>query len=294
MINIRDLNFQSEIFPLFDFANNEFSRHSLELLVSEMPDSVEEINYRQNIIKGLLQHESLYAPFSYSKFEFNQVYGYINEKKAKSQSLQGIELTIHFLFAPSDLKREKSGLSQFVIFLDKINDFYFLRLNPAGFPEAFQETLKRIRGMMSDLDTKKNQTIARRRGFTVGEMTRLTSALDKKIRSGEMDVFWKDFFLFEAYFSISKAIKKYGFTFPEFNDETLSITEFYHPLLKDPVKNSLTAKTNLMLITGPNMSGKSTLLKSVGLCVYLAHMGWQFLQKNVYCLFSILLPSRSI
>jgi DNA mismatch repair protein MutS len=274
MINIRDLHFQNEILPLFDYVNNEFSRYSLRLLASEMPDSVGEIYYRQQIIKGMLQNESLYAPFSYSKFEFNQVYGYVNEKKAQSQSLQGIALAIHFLFASSEYNREKSGLSQFFIFLDRLNDFYFLRLNPAGFPEAFQERLKNIQRMIVDLDIAKNQVIARRRGFTMGETIRLMSDLEKKIRSGEMDEFWKDFFLFEAYFSISKGIKKHGFVFPEFNDQTLSITEFYHPLLQDPVKNSLMAKTNLMLITGPNMSGKSTLLKSVGLCVYLAHLGW--------------------
>jgi DNA mismatch repair protein MutS len=39
------------------------------------------------------------------------------------------------------------------------------------------------------------------------------------------------------------------------------------------VKNSMTVRENVILITGPNMSGKSTLLKSIGLCVLLGHLG---------------------
>ena len=53
----------------------------------------------------------------------------------------------------------------------------------------------------------------------------------------------------------------------------LSIDEFYHPLLKYPVRNNIEVNDAVTLITGPNMSGKSTLLKSVGLCVYMAHLG---------------------
>nr|WP_255487955.1 AAA family ATPase [Pontibacter sp. KCTC 32443] len=43
-----------------------------------------------------------------------------------------------------------------------------------------------------------------------------------------------------------------------------------------PVKNSVAidAVQNVVLLTGPNMSGKSTLLKAISLCVYLARIGF--------------------
>ena len=47
----------------------------------------------------------------------------------------------------------------------------------------------------------------------------------------------------------------------------------YHPLIKNPVRNDLVANRNVILLTGPNMSGKSTLLKAVSLCIYLGHTG---------------------
>ena len=52
-------------------------------------------------------------------------------------------------------------------------------------------------------------------------------------------------------------------------------TDITHPLL-DPetaVSNSVTIKSDIALITGSNMSGKTTLIRTVGVCSILAYMG---------------------
>jgi DNA mismatch repair protein MutS len=79
--------------------------------------------------------------------------------------------------------------------------------------------------------------------------------------------------LFEAYLSISEGIIRHGFTFPAFDETKFSMEGLYHPLIKNPVRNDLVANRNVILLTGPNMSGKSTLLKAVSLCIYLGHTG---------------------
>lgn len=63
--------------------------------------------------------------------------------------------------------------------------------------------------------------------------------------------------------------------FPRFGETGLHLEAFYHPALTQPVPNTLLvgAEENVVVLTGPNMSGKSTLPKAVGLCVYLAHAG---------------------
>ncbi|MDX5437144.1 MAG: hypothetical protein LPK03_08115, partial [Pontibacter sp.] len=98
----------------------------------------------------------------------------------------------------------------------------------------------------------------------------------KSLSKGEIDGFWDNFATFEAYWSIAKGVEQHNFCFPVFADGTFAIEDFYHPLLKQPVKNSLHlhALENVLLLSGPNMSGKSTLLKAVGVCVYLAHLGF--------------------
>ena len=58
------------------------------------------------------------------------------------------------------------------------------------------------------------------------------------------------------------------YTFPELsrdNKNNLEIKEAYHPLLEDSVANSLKLNNKGMIITGSNMAGKSTFLRTIGL-----------------------------
>jgi DNA mismatch repair protein MutS len=74
--------------------------------------------------------------------------------------------------------------------------------------------------------------------------------------------------------SLAEATHALGWTYPEVGGP-LEIIDCWHPLLPDAARNSLVlnAATRVVLITGPNMAGKTTYLKSVGVCVYLAHLG---------------------
>lgn len=66
---------------------------------------------------------------------------------------------------------------------------------------------------------------------------------------------------------------------PEFTD-TLAIKQGWHPVLEKvhfekPVPNDtyITEGSNFIIITGPNMSGKSTYLKQIALSQIMAQMG---------------------
>ncbi len=83
----------------------------------------------------------------------------------------------------------------------------------------------------------------------------------------------------DALLSIAESANINKLSFPEFLSSeipTLKIDELFHPLLDKPVTNSFTLgeNNNFSFLTGANMSGKSTFLKSVGLCVYLSHIGF--------------------
>jgi DNA mismatch repair ATPase MutS len=64
---------------------------------------------------------------------------------------------------------------------------------------------------------------------------------------------------------------------PVFTDETtlIATSKLRHVLLDNPVcyDISMSKESNFIFLTGANMAGKSTLIKAVGIAVYMAHLG---------------------
>lgn len=82
----------------------------------------------------------------------------------------------------------------------------------------------------------------------------------------------------DALLSMAKAVVHFNLCRPEIVNNgniKLEFEQLYHLALKHPVSNDLTIPGNktLLFLTGPNMAGKTTFLKSVGIAVYLAHIG---------------------
>jgi DNA mismatch repair protein MutS len=272
MTHIEDLQVKKEILPLFDFTGNDGSADMLATIFSDRPQSVEDILYRQQILKALLREEALFTPFSYSRSEFSEVFHYTQDIGSRMQG-DPLTLQVRFLFAAKEKNREKGQLGQVFIFFHRIRQAWFSRLQPSLFPDEFGGRLKKINRMFVELDTGKNDAVARQGRFSIAEMIRWAGLLAEKCANGEMQSFWKDLFIFEAWLSIAKGIRRHNFVFPVFVPHGMTIRRLYHPMLKDPVKNNITISDTVTVITGPNMSGKSTLLRSVGLCVVLAHLG---------------------
>ena len=82
----------------------------------------------------------------------------------------------------------------------------------------------------------------------------------------------------DAWYSMSIAVHEYNLVFPEFiesNTPSLEAKALYHILLPDPVAYDVTLdrKKNFIFLTGANMAGKSTFIRSVGTAAFLAHIG---------------------
>jgi DNA mismatch repair protein MutS len=82
----------------------------------------------------------------------------------------------------------------------------------------------------------------------------------------------------DAWYGMAKAVQKFELVFPDFvhNDgPVIEAKGLYHLLVNEPVAYdvALNKKTNFLFLTGANMAGKSTFIKSVGASVFLAHIG---------------------
>lgn len=77
---------------------------------------------------------------------------------------------------------------------------------------------------------------------------------------------------------------------PKFSENaTLNFTNIIHPLLKDPVANNFTLSKSGIFITGSNMSGKTTFIRTIGINLVLAQsFGFVFAREFESSFFKIM------
>jgi DNA mismatch repair protein MutS len=90
----------------------------------------------------------------------------------------------------------------------------------------------------------------------------------------------------DVYISVAQIAIKHKLVFPAVHPKRSSILKVegvYHPLLKNAVANSLVMDKNTtqVFLTGANMAGKSTFLRSFSTAVYIAHMGFPIAAKSI-------------
>jgi DNA mismatch repair ATPase MutS len=82
----------------------------------------------------------------------------------------------------------------------------------------------------------------------------------------------------DVYISVGRLARERGFTYAEAlpkDRHLIRLEGVYHPQVRNAVPNTLdmTPDSNLVFLTGANMAGKSTFMKSLGVALFLAHVG---------------------
>jgi DNA mismatch repair protein MutS len=272
MTNTNDLHIEEEILPLFDFTYNLNSgREILDILKNPL-NSKSAILFRQAVLKGFIANREIFREYSYSRFNLSDVYDFFETFSAGS--FLGLHMRRKLMFSEKERHYKRGKLIILILLFNKIYSTYLSKMDTNHFPDEYAIELDRMNGFFIDFNLEHYESVFRaKKKIRISHIVELTKVITEKVTNGQAAAFWKRWYLFEAYLSITEGIIRHGFTFPVFDETAFSIEGLYHPLIKNPVRNNLVANRNVILLTGPNMSGKSTLLKAVSLCVYLGHTG---------------------
>ena len=93
----------------------------------------------------------------------------------------------------------------------------------------------------------------------------------------------------DCYAALAEVSASCGYVRPEFTDDEFVIEQGRHPILAERMKNGryianslkMDRQESILLITGPNMGGKSTYMRQTALIVILAQMGCYVPAKSV-------------
>ncbi|MFD2941347.1 MutS-related protein [Flavobacterium notoginsengisoli] len=269
MNHLQDLNIKKEILPIFDYSLNSFTKNKILYLLETPLVDEDRIIERQNILRAFGSNMNVLENYSYTVLYLNEVHFFLNNFKEVNLKSKG------FLFSGPDddeiLLNNK--LHQMVVFFYRLESVYFSRIDIKDFPEVYRKDLNSILSFLSFFELRHYELIIREKRLKRKHLKELANKILKLKTEQRIEKFWEDLFLFESYCSISLAIKNRKFSFPAFEEKEINLNNFYHPLIKNPVKNDFRTFGNVIILNGPNMSGKSTFLKSISLCVYLGNLG---------------------
>ncbi|MBS1563072.1 MAG: DNA mismatch repair protein, partial [Bacteroidetes bacterium] len=93
-------------------------------------------------------------------------------------------------------------------------------------------------------------------------------------------------YLLDAYIAVGRVARERGFVFPSLlspGDDRIILEGVYHPQVNNAVPNTLhiTPDNHILFLTGANMAGKSTFMKTLGITLFLAHMGFPVPAKQM-------------
>lgn len=264
------------IFHKLNFTRTSGGREWLRHYFSNPFSDITKITGTQNILKQLIQHVDEW-PEDITNGTILVMERFLDYALDKiNNRLNTIDAVFYRVFHQADYTMARFSVSHFADFFRGIRKIADI-LRDVALPSTFRIYLDRIDQLLKTAafhqlsELQKDQYISLSKNVYYAGQLRL---MHKNEVLELIDIYSR----LDAWYSMAMAVKQYQLSFPVFVDQSTPIIEaegLYHILLQNPVPYDLdiTQKNNFLFLTGANMAGKSTLIKSVGASVFLAHIG---------------------
>lgn len=280
-ITLKDLSVFSAdagggVFGLLDHTTTHAGRDVLRRHIMNPPDSYDALQQLQDAIKFWSKHGDLWP----------------------TEVSNGTMLMLEKFFESADTAAPPKGITFSIgAFLQKLlnrNEYFFTEFSLSHLSDFLRGSAKLVNILQEhDVPTLLQTELE---GIQAGLAHRLTEELvkvDKKTPYAElarlsyrarremkntvyrlMDHYAR----LDAWQSMAKATINNKWVFPKLQPSRpvmFSAKQMYHPLLQSPVPYDIdfSNKRNFLLLTGANMSGKTTFMRSLGVSALLAHLG---------------------
>jgi DNA mismatch repair protein MutS len=206
---------------------------------------------------------------------------------AELDELRGIQTNCgEFLMALETRERERSGIAGLKVEFNKVHGFYIevSRANADKVPDDYRrrQTLKNAeRYITPELKAFEDKALSANERALAREKLLFDQVLEVlAAHIPALQRIARALALLDGLAAFAEAALRYGYVQPRFVDTPgLNIVGGRHPVVERQVENfirndaRLAATRRMLMITGPNMGGKSTFMRQVALICLLAHVG---------------------
>jgi len=268
------------VFSLFNFAQCLGGKRKLYTFLSSPLTDIVEITERKDAI-AFFQSE-LASGFHVDKnaLDFSEYYLKHGNYPTKPPSKSGaIERKIMNMISPStEYYLIEKGVSSTVDLLNNIYKFSLTlaeKLKGGDHPSLLARNNRQVLKIFSQPEYTEIIGLRKLKAYDTARFDYMFRYTHRK----DIVFFHNLVYEYDAYYAVTKAADKYKMIYPEVlpeSETTLEIDGLFHPFLENGIDNDIHfgRMSNLLFISGPNMAGKSTFLKALGVSVYLAHIGF--------------------
>lgn len=267
----------SSIFGLLSNTTTQAGKDMLRRHIQKPPATYEQLQQMQDVIKYFSTHMDKW-PSVITNGTLVMLEKFFDAADAMSSQPAGFSLVFGQFFQKYFNKGEyfftQFSLSHLSDFLKGCMELVKL-LSEKELPEMLRRHLESMQQELQHRLTDELVQIDKHTPFR--ELAKLSYKARREMKSPTfrlIDAYAK----LDAWQAMANAGSKHGWVFPQLLSQTQSVleaTDFYHPLLQQPVPYTiaLSGKKNFLLLTGANMSGKTTFMRALGVGALLAHLG---------------------
>jgi DNA mismatch repair protein MutS len=286
---ITDLNLlgkykPNSIFSIFNQVRTAGGERLLQEMFQQPFTDAEQINARSAMFR-YFQEMDLH--FSFSKVAFQSMESYLG-MGTNSNYLAAMANSAYHKFSAAFLRDEQyntmqAGLLASVEVLNSFRDFLNSEIEDTKSPYAQERQAllrvfadKRLQWLEAERNTE---------AFSLPAFAKYDYLLKHTLQD-EMERLVKSMYHADLYIAVSQVARTNDFSYASAQPAAarlIKTSALRHPGLIKGVANPLAQDEhqNLMFLTGANMAGKSTFMKSFGIAVYLAHMGFPVAAKDM-------------
>jgi DNA mismatch repair protein MutS len=275
-LNIPGRHKTNSMSRLFDDVVTAGGRKLMDDMFQHPLINADEINKRSAIFqyftgKGIV--------FPFTEAEFSVMENYLGSGSGNSKLATGIHAiskkVLQVAAQDKDYEQLNTDVCQTIQLLNRFHEFTGKLLHESS---AYKDEVTQIQNTFNH---QKLNWLKQEQGVKQLPMLKLVK-YDHALRTGmhaQMKQLMALIFQLDVYIAVAGVAAKRGFSYAKAlskESNTLIINGLYHPTVPNAIGNSLSFSNNnnVVFLTGANMAGKSTLMKSFGISIYLAHMGF--------------------
>jgi len=269
------------LYELFNLCRTQGGRSILNKMMLEPSGDVQFLEQRKNIIAFIQSNIEFVSELDIDKNSLDFIEHYLrhfNYPTRKPSKFRAVEKALTYRIKPdNDYYIIERGIDYVVELLNNLYEF-FSELKKMPHTIYLDETIDKVLFILSDEEYKKileTEKLSKLKAIDIADY----DYMFRYTHNDQIKYFLDLIYQIDALTGVARSAEKYNLSYPEllpFSEHKIEIEGLFHPFIENPVCNTvlLNKNTNMAFVSGPNMAGKSTFLKSFGVAAFLAHIGF--------------------